>query len=136
MATIKEMNRFLTDYLIPKGSKERNHIAYKIGFEFHDNWSMLMLAVGKAIGEGKEISYDDKLNKTFWYAIYPEIESVKPSTWENQKYVVKGYYCAFTKDGCGRIGHGVKFNKDFLKKTQILAIHYSLYRLVKNGLEY
>ena len=131
MATIKQMNRLLTDYLIPEGSKQRELIGYKIGFEFHKDWSMLMLAVTKAVGDG-QIMKDTK--QLFWYAIYPKAKNI--GTFENSKYIIEGYYCAFTNDGRGRMGHGEKFNKNFLKKTQKLAIHYSLYRLVKNGLEY
>lgn len=131
MATIKQMNRVLTDYLIPEGSKQREHIGYKIGFEFHKDYQLLMLALSKAIGEGEKHK-DDR--EVFWYAVYPRVKNT--GTWENQKYAITGYSCAFSKNGYGRMGHGTKFNNDFLKKTQMLAIHYSLYRLVKNGLEY
>lgn len=143
MATIKKMNITIAEWLYGKGhvftsrswETEDGKIIGKM--DFHDNYDALMEAMQKAMGEGVKFKHFDKEGNIFWYAIYPSVstsnEKEKSSKWI---YKVDYYTCAFTLKGRGRLDYGEKFNDDFRKPTPILAMHYSLYRLIKNGLEY
>jgi hypothetical protein len=139
MASVKKMNITIAEWLYGKGhiftssswETEDGKIIGKM--DFHDNYDALMEAMQKAMGAGIEFNNSDAYKRTLWYAIYPELKVVKSSEFI---YTVDTYICAFTEIGKGRLGYGEKLNQEFKKASPILAMHYSLYRLIKNGLEY
>ncbi len=93
---------------------------------FHEDYNHLMLAFNRVMAtEGT------------WYAIYESNRGEWEGVGKKKKFVrKKRYLCAFTTNGMGRMGYGAKFNNDFAKESIILAMHYSLYRFIKNGKEY
>lgn len=139
MVSIKKMNLAIAEWLYGEGNirlidhwaDKNNRLVGRINF--HENYDALMEAMQKAMGAGIEFNNSDAYKKTLWYAIYPELKVVKSSEFI---YTVDTYICAFTEIGKGRLGYGKKLNKEFKKASPILAMHYSLYRLIKNGLEY
>jgi len=143
MLTIKKMNLTIAEWLYGEGKvalidhwkNKDNRLLGRINF--HENYDALMKAMEKAMGEGKEFKKSDQSKQVFWYAVYPNLKIINPKEPTN-KWIreTKTYSCAFNRDGFGRMHYGNKFNKNFEKATPILAMHYSLYRLIKNGLEY
>ena len=149
MPSIKVMNQTIAKFLYGDGElmldnyyhlKKAKHNQQALNASFHEDYNILMSAFKKAMGAGKKISWNETKDKTMWYAIYPNTELIdiqdKKTKLHKVYREVTSYTCAFTENGNGRMGHGAKLNKDFDKKTIILAMHYSLYRLIKNGLEY
>lgn len=107
-------------------TKVNKFITDKNGCVFHENYNHLMLAFKKVL--------DTEGN---WYAIYETNRGEWEGKGKNKKFVrKKRYLCAFTTQGFGRMGYGSKFNQDFAKESIISAMHYSLYRFIKNGREY
>lgn len=90
---------------------------------FHEDYNLLMKAFKKVLD--KEYGW--------WYAIYRQDKYVKHV--KNKVVYNTTYSCAFTYSA-SRIGYGDKLNQQFEKETIILAMHYSLYRLITKGLEY
>ena len=129
MASIQKMNETIYSYLF--GEEQGNNS------NFHEDFNLLMKAIEKAMGAGKETKWGGMGESFFWFAVYPEREILNKRE-HSSKWIVKVglYSCAFTKYGMGRMEHGQKFNHEFQKSSPILAMHYSLYRLIKNGLEY
>lgn len=152
MASIKNMNQTIAKWLYGDGEitnevnmlKEPYWILHVDGKEilpiqtsFDTNYNALMKAMEKAIGGGKEIPYQDCAKEMMWYAVYPDVEILnKREGIKNWSAKVSKFSCAFTSKNAMRVGHGEKFNHEFVKSSPILAMHYSLYRLIKNGLEY
>lgn len=143
MASIKKMNLTIAEWLYGEGKvalidhwkTKNNRLVGRINF--HENYDALMKAMKKAMGEGKEFKNSDQSKQYFWYAIYANDKIINKQEPTN-KWIRKvcTYSCAFTLNGRGRMDYGKKFNQNFEKATPILAMHYSLYRLIKNGLEY
>lgn len=129
MASIQKMNETIYSYLF--GEEQGNNS------NFHEDYNLLMKAMEKAMGAGKEIKFSDMNLHFLSFAVYPDREILNKRE-HSSKWIVKvgSYSCAFTKYGMGRMEHGKKFNHEFQKSSPILAMHYSLYRLIKNGLEY
>jgi len=72
-----------------------------------------------------------------WFATYKRRKGNWKGTGKNKKFIYTYTYCCpITTKGHGRMGYGEKLNKDFEKKSIILAMQYSLYRFIKNGSEY
>lgn len=138
--TIERMNQVIAMWLYGKGKIIRGENV--LGDKY---W---LLRVGKKEILPYQTTFDSngnclmecmkKIMKLgYWYAVYPTESGEWEGKGKKQKYVTKEkYYCAFTSGGFGRMGYGDKLNKDFLKDTPELAMQYSIYRLITNGLEY
>lgn len=137
MASIKNMNLKIAEFLY--GKENINLFGEDPNFKinFHEDYNILMQAVEKAMGAGKQLPYDDMRNNMFWFAVYPEREILNKREGANRWWAkVSSFSCAFSPYGIGRAGYGKKFNHDFEQSSLIRSIHYSLYRLITNGLEY
>jgi hypothetical protein len=140
MPTITKMNQEIAQWLYGKGK-----ITYSKNMLGNRYW---ILTVKKKEILSMDTSFDTNYNalmKAFnkvletdgtWYAVYKYKERVLEGKGKNKKHIYKDiYYCPFTQNAM-RIGYGAKLNKDFKKESIILAMHYSLYRFIKNGIEY
>lgn len=129
MASIQKMNETIYSYLF--GEEQGNNS------NFHEDYNLLMKAMEKAMGAGKEIKFSDMNLHFLSFAVYPDREILnKREHQSNWITKIGSYYCVFSLHGMVRSGHGEKMNHEFRKPSPILAMHYSLYRLIKNGLEY
>lgn len=129
MASVKNMNAEIALFLNGNSESQPQN--------FHEDYNLLMIAMDKAIGVGQELSPDDFHEKILFFSIYPNKEILNKRE-GNLKliYKIKSYSCVFTKFGVNRISFGAKLNHEFEQSSIIRAMHYSLYRLIKNGLEY
>lgn len=129
MASVKKMNEIIATHLYGDNQQQPQN--------FHEDYNLLMQAIQKSMGEGKEVDYTDTNNQLLWFAILPERTILnKREGIRNWKTTIDGYSCAFSKLGFSKVGYGEKFNHEFKQSSPIRAIHYSLYRLIRNGLEY
>lgn len=132
MASIKNMNLTIAEFLYGKDAN-----LDVLSTNFHEDYNILMKAVEKAMGAGKQLPYDDMRTNMFWFAVYPEREILNKREGANKWWAkVSTFSCAFSPYGISRAGHGKKFNHEFEQSSLIRSIHYSLYRFIKNGLEY
>jgi len=140
MPTIQKMNQEIAQWLYGKG--EITYSKNMLGTRY---W---VLTVKKKEILPMDTSFDTNYNalmKAFnkvletdgtWYAVYKYKDGAWKGKGKNKKWIYKDiYYCPFTKNAM-RIGYGEKLNKDFRKESIILAMHYSLYRFIKKGIEY
>jgi hypothetical protein len=129
MASIREMNKVIAEWLYGKGKASESGF-WNTGkslmiMNFDSNSSILMDAMSKI------------MNENYWYAVHPITQGEWEDSGKNRKFVKNRYYfCAFTSDNRGRLGYGKKITKVFFKKTPNLAMQYSIYRFIKNGLDY